>query len=148
MCVYDILCSTVTVLVRKTQFKMLQICVFIWQLLMIVIQINLMWQPLKLLLCKWQKFYATLFLLHSCFIEFIFTLTWSTTSSSQFFSNPLRFSYQKFSHIFLTFVMTFGVNIQNTLGEISEKIAWKLEQVVTTLNKTINNISSIFSYYF
>ncbi len=37
--------------------------------------------------------------------------------------------------------MTFGVNIQNTLGEINGNVAWKLENVVTTLNKTINNIT-------
>ncbi len=52
------------------------------------------------------------------------------------------------SHIFLTFVLEFGVSIPNILGEINGNVAWKLENVVTTLNKTINNISSIFSYYF
>ncbi len=65
------------------------------------------------------------------------------------FSNPLWFWYQKFSHIFLTFAVKFGVNIPNTLGEgINRNVAWKLENVVTTLNKTINIISRIFSYYF
>ena len=65
-----------------------------------------------------------------------------------FFSSPPWFWYQKFSHIFLTFVLKFGVNIPNTSGEINVNIAWKLENVVTTLNKAINNISTIFSYYF
>ncbi len=37
-----------------------------------------------------------------------------------------------------------GVSIPNTLGEINGNAAWKLENVVTTLNKTINNISTIF----
>ena len=50
--------------------------------------------------------------------------------------------------IFLTFMVKFGVNIPNTSGEINGNVAWKLENVVTTLNKTINNISTIFSYYF
>ncbi len=54
--------------------------------------------------------------------------------------------YQKFSRIFLTFVVKFGVNISNTLGEINRNVAWKLENVVTTLNKTINNMNIIFSY--
>ena len=44
-----------------------------------------------------------------------------------FFSNP--FWYQKLSHIFLTFVVTFGVNIPSTLGEINRNVAWKLENV-------------------
>ncbi len=44
----------------------------------------------------------------------------------QFFSNPLSFWYQKFSHIFLTFVVKFGLNIPNTLGEINGNVAWKL----------------------
>ncbi len=41
------------------------------------------------------------------------------------------FWYQKFSHIFLTFVVKFGVSIPNTLGEINGNVAWKLENVVT-----------------
>ncbi len=43
--------------------------------------------------------------------------------------------------------MKFGVNIPNTSGEINENVVWKLESVVTTLNKIINNISTFFSYY-
>ncbi len=39
---------------------------------------------------------------------------------------------------FLTIVVKFGVKIPNTLGEINGNVAWKLENVVTTLNKTIN----------
>ena len=65
-----------------------------------------------------------------------------------FFSNHPWFWYQRFCHIFLTFVLKFGVNIPNTLGEINRNVAWKLESVITTLNKTINNKSTIFSYYF
>ena len=40
-------------------------------------------------------------------------------------------------------MVNFSVNTQNTLGEINGNVAWKLENVVTTLNKTINNISTI-----
>ena len=65
-----------------------------------------------------------------------------------FFSNPLWFWYQQFCHIFLTFVLNFGADVPNTLGEINRNVAWKLETVVTTLNKTINNVSTIFSLYF
>ncbi len=67
-----------------------------------------------------------------------------TTSSPHFFSNPLWFWYQKFNHIFMTLVVKFGVHIPNTLGEINGNVAWKLENVVTTQNKTINNISIFF----
>ncbi len=45
-------------------------------------------------------------------------------------------------------MVKFGVNILNTLGAINGNDAWKLENVVTTLNKTINNISTFFPYYF
>ncbi len=40
------------------------------------------------------------------------------------------------------------LSIPNTLVEINMdgNVAWKLENMVTTLNKTINNISTIFSY--
>ena len=71
-------------------------------------------------------------------------------SSPQFFSKPLS---KKFTHI-LTFVLKFGVSncIPNTLGEINRNFAWKLENVVTTLSKTINNnniyVSTICSDYF
>ncbi len=34
------------------------------------------------------------------------------------------------TNIFLTFVVTFGVNIPNTLGEINGNVAWKLENVM------------------
>ncbi len=64
-----------------------------------------------------------------------------------FFSNLLWYWYQKF-YIFLTFVVKFDVHFPNNLGEINGNVAWKLEHVVTTLNKTINNISIIFYYYF
>ncbi len=40
------------------------------------------------------------------------------------------------------------MNIPNTLEEINGNVAWKLENVVTTLNKTINNTSTLFSYNF
>ena len=59
----------------------------------------------------------------------------------------LRFWYHKFGHIFLVPVVKFDVNIPKTSGEIDRNVAWKLENVVTTLNKTIYNISTIFSYY-
>ena len=68
---------------------------------------------------------------------------------TELFSNPLRIWYQKFSHIFVfTSVVKFGMNVTNTSGEINGNVAWKLENVATTLNKTINNISTMFSYYF
>ena len=44
--------------------------------------------------------------------------------------------------------MRLGVNIPNTLEEINVNVAWKLENMVTTLNKTIPKISTTFSYYF
>ncbi len=46
------------------------------------------------------------------------------------------------------FVVEFDVHIPNNSGEIYGNVAWKLENVVTTLNRTINNISIIFSSYF
>ncbi len=54
----------------------------------------------------------------------------------------------KFSYIFWTVVVKFCVNIQNTLVDINRNVAWKLENMITTLYKTINNISTIYSYYF
>ncbi len=33
------------------------------------------------------------------------------------------------------------------LGEISEKLSWKLENVVSTIYKTISNINIVFSNY-
>ena len=44
--------------------------------------------------------------------------------------------------------MKFGVNIPNTLGEINGNVAWKLENVVTTLNKTISNINTLALHLF
>ncbi len=40
--------------------------------------------------------------------------------------------------------MKFGVNIQNTLGDINGNVAWKLENVVNALNKTNNIIKHNF----
>ncbi len=40
-------------------------------------------------------------------------------------------------------MVKFGVKIPNTVGKINGNVAWKLENVVTTLNKTINNIDTI-----
>ncbi len=62
------------------------------------------------------------------------------------FFKPTVILVPKVSHIFLTFVVKFGVNIPNTYEEISGNVAWKSENVVTIL--TINYISSISSYYF
>ena len=64
------------------------------------------------------------------------------------FFKPTLILVPKFCHIFLTLVVKFGASIEDTLGEIIGNVAWKLENVVTTLNRTINNISIIFSYYF
>ncbi len=44
----------------------------------------------------------------------------------------------------MTFVVKFGVNIQNTREDINENVGCKLENVVTTPKKTINNISTTF----
>ncbi len=72
-------------------------------------------------------------------------LTWSTTSSPIFFQTYSDLVAKVLSY-FPDFVLKFGVSIPNTLGKINGNDAWKLENVVTTLNKTINNISAIFSY--
>ena len=48
---------------------------------------------------------------------------------------PTLIWYKKFSHIFLSFVLRFGVSIPNTLGETNGNVAWKLENVVTALKK-------------
>ena len=40
------------------------------------------------------------------------------------------------------------IYIPNTVGETNGNVDWKLENVVTTLNRTIKNISTIFSNYF
>ncbi len=64
-----------------------------------------------------------------------------------FFSNIWRFWYQKLSHIYKTLVVKFHVHIPCSLEEISENLPWKLESVVTTLNKTISNIKIDFSNY-
>ena len=45
-------------------------------------------------------------------------------------------------------MVKFGLSTPNTLGEISGNVTWKLENVVTTLNKSISNVSTIFSYNF
>ncbi len=55
------------------------------------------------------------------------------------FLKPTLTLVPKVSHIFLTLVVKFGVNIPNTLGDINGNVAQKLENVVTTLNKAINN---------
>ena len=39
--------------------------------------------------------------------------------------------------------MKISVSITNISGEINGNVAWKLESVVTALNKAINNISTI-----
>ncbi len=72
-------------------------------------------------------------------------------SSPKFLSNPLWFWYQTFSNFFFFFWLLWWYyvwvfQIPNTLGEINGNVAWKLENVVTTLNKIIDNISIIFSY--
>ena len=48
----------------------------------------------------------------------------------------------------LTYVVKFGVNIPCTAVEINRKIAWKFENVVTTQNKTMNNILSMILYHY
>ncbi len=100
---------------------------------------------------SWKYVHSLSFYVHTSDSEKLIKSAWHDPQHHpppQLFSNPLGFWYQKFCHIFLTFVVKFGVNSPNTLGEINRNVAWKLENVVTTLNKTINNIRMIFSYYF
>ncbi len=52
------------------------------------------------------------------------------------------------AHIFLIHILNFGVPKLGIYGEIIKNVSNKYQSVVTTLNKTINNKSIIFSYYF
>ena len=52
---------------------------------------------------------------------------------------PTLILVPKVQSYFPDFCAKFGVNIPNTLGVINGNVAWKLENVVTTLNKTKNN---------
>ncbi len=63
----------------------------------------------------------------------------------QLFSNIQRFCYQKLSHIQKAFCVKFYAQSRYSLGEIGEKPSWKLENVVSTIQKTISNISIVFS---
>ena len=60
------------------------------------------------------------------------------------FQTHCDFSTQSSVIFFWLLWWNFGVNILITLGEINGNVAWKLENVVTTLEET-NNISTIFS---
>ncbi len=64
-----------------------------------------------------------------------------------FFFKPTLILIPKLCHICLTFVVKFDVHIPNNLEETNRNVAWKLENVVTTLNKTISSVRIIFSYY-
>ncbi len=61
------------------------------------------------------------------------------------FSNMWRFWYQKLSHIQKALCVKFYAQSRCSLGEISENPAWKLENVVSTIYKTISNINIVFS---
>ncbi len=52
------------------------------------------------------------------------------------------------AHIFLTHILTFGVPKLGIYEEIIKDVSNNKQSGVTTLNKTINNIRVIFSYYF
>ncbi len=44
--------------------------------------------------------------------------------------------------------MKFDAQTRCSLGEISEKPSWKLQNVVSTIYKTISNINTVFSNCF
>ncbi len=52
------------------------------------------------------------------------------------------------AYIFLIHILKFGIPNLGIYEEIIKNVSNKYLSVVTTLNKTINNISVIFSYYF
>ncbi len=52
------------------------------------------------------------------------------------------------AHIFLIHILKFGFPKLGIYEDIIKNVLDKKQSVVTTLNKTINNISVIFSYYF
>ncbi len=63
-------------------------------------------------------------------------LTRSTTSSP-IFCQKYYILVPKVESYFLTYVMKFGLKIPCNLGEIVVNLAWKWDNAVTTLNKTI-----------
>ncbi len=52
------------------------------------------------------------------------------------------------AYIYLIHILKFGVPKLGIYEEIIKNVSNNYQSVVTTLNKTINNISVIFSYYF
>ncbi len=73
-------------------------------------------------------------------------ITFLTTRLPQLFWD---FGTNKMIHIFLIHILKFGrVPKLSIYKEIIKNVSNNNKSVVTTLNKTLNNISGIFPYYF
>ena len=114
--------------------------------LILILLLHISWEFGK----KWWKSSLRAWVVSCCWLKLDFLLKVPDDMIHKLhhpaisFSKILWFWFQKLSHIFPSYVVKLGAKIPCGLGEIND--AWKLERVVTTLNKT--KISCILKNHF